>query len=93
MDDLRRLSASLQDIEDCIDVNLGALAHCIRDCGRSSPPGDGAISRVLGNLRALAEIRNVLTAPPLPAEPTYEAEPAPTRPKRGRPRKQKEPSL
>lgn len=68
MRDLARLAASPQDIDDSIDICLGALAHAIRDCGRSSPPGDAAIARILSNLKALAEIRIALTGPPLVEE-------------------------
>ena len=103
MRDLARLAVSLQDIDDSIDICLGALAHAIRDCGRSSPPGDGAIARIMSNLKALAEIRIALTGPPLvedlPIDSADAAElvmrklseaelPAPK--KRGRPRKQKD---
>ena len=48
-----RINVTQEQIAACIKANEEALVHHIRDCGRSHPPADGTIGRIVANLDAL----------------------------------------
>lgn len=58
-----RINVTADQLAAAIQANEDALVHAIRDCGRSHPPGDGAIATLVANIKALREIEPAFTSP------------------------------
>ena len=50
------LDITKSELAACIHAHEEALAHHIRDCGKTHPLGDGAIGRITASLEALRKM-------------------------------------